>query len=157
MDNTGCWEWTGERYPSNYGLMRITSNGKRKAYRAHRVSWAIYRKTPPDNKYVCHRCDNPPCVNPDHLFLGTQLDNIRDAISKNRLRPASGNKNGNTTKPESRPRGESNGSAKLKVADVLYIRASHRNGISHRELSNKFRVSKSTISRTLNNENWTHI
>jgi hypothetical protein len=78
----GCWTWTGAKLWSGYGAVKV--NGR--TYRAHRVSWELTRPSPiPRGIYVCHVCDNPPCVRPDHLFLGNQRDNIRDASAKGRM------------------------------------------------------------------------
>jgi hypothetical protein len=80
-----CWEWTGHRDKDGYG--RIGSGGKRsKPLRATRVQWELTHGEPiPDGLWVLHRCDNPPCVNPAHLFLGSVGDNQRDAAQKGRL------------------------------------------------------------------------
>lgn len=79
-DGTGCWVWTGRRHPFGYGL--ISRNGK--PYNAHRLSYEMHVGPITDGLWVLHRCDNPPCVNPDHLFLGTQSDNMQDCKIKGR-------------------------------------------------------------------------
>lgn len=126
-EETGCWEWTAQRAKGKwpYGHFRI---GK-KTWLAHRASWFLHRGVIPDGMDVCHRCDNPSCVNAEHLFLGTQLDNTVDAARKGRL--ATGRQcgvwthrdrflagmrnrvNGAHTHPERMPRGEKHGGAKL--------------------------------------------
>jgi hypothetical protein len=81
---SGCWLWTGALGMDGYGIRVHLHGEERKPRRAHRASWEIFRGPIPDGLWVLHRCDNPPCVNPDHLFLGTQTDNIRDAVRKGR-------------------------------------------------------------------------
>ena len=103
----GCWIWNGSRNEKGYGLMGTIGN---KNYRAHRFSWElVHGPIPKGGDYhgncILHRCDNPPCVNPAHLFMGTNLDNRRDAWAKDR-----------------HVRGERSMHARLKEADVLKLR-----------------------------------
>jgi hypothetical protein len=99
----GCWTWSGVRDRDGYGKLRDA--GKR--LRAHRVSYTLHVGPIPDGMFVLHRCDSPPCVNPAHLFLGTNLDNIADRHAK--ARDAKGLSSGRHTKPERTARGDRNG------------------------------------------------
>jgi len=88
VPESGCWLWMGCCDKYGYGQISV----KRKAKAAHRVSWELHNGPIPKRLLVCHKCDVQSCVNPEHLFLGTQKDNIRDCISKGRFK--GGNKNG---------------------------------------------------------------
>lgn len=80
----GCWLWTGRQDRSGYGVVQLHRDGKRLT--ASRASWIIHKGNLISSKdQICHHCDNPPCVNPDHLFLGTAKDNLQDASRKRRL------------------------------------------------------------------------
>lgn len=80
--NTGCWLWTAQLMPGPWQYGRFTYRGREML--AHRASWEIHRGPIPRRMHVCHRCDTPSCVNPDHLFLGTHQDNMRDRDNKGR-------------------------------------------------------------------------
>ena len=83
----GCWYWQGSRDTKDYGVFILNTNktqGIRDRRYAHRFVWELLHGTIPNNLCVLHRCDNPPCVNPDHLFLGTRGDNIKDMLRKHR-------------------------------------------------------------------------
>ncbi len=101
-----CWIWTGNRDKDGYGNI---GNGPRDSYkliRAHRLSYALHKGEVPDNLFVCHTCDKPYCVNPDHLFLGTAKDNENDKVNKGRQ--AKGERNGNSKYARSLRRESSN-------------------------------------------------
>jgi len=80
---TGCWEWTSYGR-SNYGFITIVLNGKPKSLQAHRISYELFVGPIPEGLLVRHTCDNPPCVNPEHLLTGTTTDNAQDCISRGR-------------------------------------------------------------------------
>ena len=90
----GCWEWTGSKDPCGYGHIFIKwSSGKPVSDGAHRVSWIIHNGKLPRGKHVLHKCDNPGCVRPDHLWIGTHQDNMADRQKKGRSRGAPGETN----------------------------------------------------------------
>lgn len=126
----GCWDWSGHKVNGGYGCIRI---GYPKIY-AHRVSWIIYNeKEIPTGMCVLHKCDNPSCTNPEHLFLGTPKDNILDAIKKGR-HPTIGKS------------GINNHMAKLNPDKVNIIRSMIESGIKHMDISKVFNISKSHVS-----------
>lgn len=103
--NGGCWNWIGQKSQLGYGRIMIgsrTDNSRRKVF-AHRVSYELHFGKISDDLVVCHKCDNPGCVNPQHLFLGTQKDNMADAKEKGRVRKPENNthcRNGHEYTPE---------------------------------------------------------
>jgi len=138
VDKTGnCWEWTSCKLPDGYGMFWIHG----RTLRAHRVSWELHKGTIPNGLMVLHKCDNPSCVNPSHLFLGTQTDNMRDMLKKGRDRYV---------------HGERNGLSKLTKADVVSI-VSKSTNTTQTQLAEHFGVSQSTISRVLSQQTWKHV
>lgn len=121
----GCWEWSGYRDQNGYGRLHL---GARPVL-AHRVAWEIFRHPLTPDQHVCHRCDNPPCVRPEHLFLGDHADNMADKMKKKRHRYGVS-------------RGEAHGCSKLTAEQVREIRGSvgaservaERYGISGRQV-----------------------
>lgn len=145
----GCREWQGFRMKHGYGRVK-TGNGR--GTLAHRLAWALTHGPIPAAEghhgtlVVCHRCDNPPCCNPAHLFLGTQQDNIRDRDEKGRC-----GARGRVM------RGEASGAAKLTDAAVLEIRAARASGATTVELGRQYGVSSSVISRAARGLTWSHL
>lgn len=135
----GCWLWNGSRTERGYG--RIGGSDK-KVLLAHRLSWKIHFGEP-RGLCVLHRCDNPPCVNPDHLFLGTVLENNEDMREK-----------GRGTRPPYHS-GESHPRAKLTLEEVLQIRSSYSpRKVTRSQLADRFGVSEGTIKAILSRRNW---
>lgn len=136
-----CWEWIGNLNDRGYGMITVG----RKQVRAHRVAWQLYTgRAPPAGRFVCHACDNPRCVSPLHLFLGTAADNARDMRDKGRA---------NLPPPSSSLRGEDHPRAKLTAAKVAAIRYLIRNRTG-RDLAKIYGVSESTISAIKTGQQW---
>lgn len=132
-----CWEWTAGKTPRGYGMFRTGRNHEL----AHRVSYALFTGAIPKDMCVCHSCDNPSCVNPGHLFLGTVKDNMRDMVAKER-----------------QARGSSNGNSKLTEKQVREIRNKYiPYKYSTSRLASEYKVSRSQISSIINRKNWFHI
>lgn len=132
----GCWIWKASKSRDEYG--RIMFDGKR--WKAHRFSYAYHKGTVPDDMVVCHRCDTPACVNPDHLFLGTQADNVADSVAKGRF-PV-------------RHLGASNPKAKITEEQA---RAIHASSESNTELSKRYGISGVMVGLIKRKLAWGHI
>ena len=134
-----CWPWGGCRNNRGYG--RLNQHGGQ--IYAHRLSWLIHRGPIPAGLFVMHRCDNPPCCNPDHLQLGTAKDNSQDAARKGRL--------------DGRPNkkwGEEVGNSKLTAAQVHEIRRLRAEGVCRRPIAVRFGVSMKRISEITTGKAW---
>lgn len=142
---SGCWHWTDA--PDRYGYGRLQI--KKKAVKAHRVSYALHNGDLPADRQVCHSCDNPICVNPTHLFLGTNLDNVTDAKEKGRR----------TEKPGAPHPGERNGRAKLTEAIVVDLLARHARGEikSAAAEARKLGVNPCIVQGILRGTKWAHL
>lgn len=150
----GCWPWIGEKSASGYGIIRASyTNGK--ALRAHRVSWELHYGPIPHGLFVCHKCDNRPCVRPDHLFLGTAADNARDMAQKGRS--TLGDRNPARIYKERMPRGEGHFMAKLTEDDVRAIRNRHAAGEKVRQLADEYHVCRQGIEAIIKRKNWKHV
>lgn len=134
-----CWEWVASKTGMGYGNFWFN----KKSVAAHRLSYELYVGDIPVNGVVCHSCDNPGCVNPRHLFVGTQKDNIRDCLNKKRLYIAVG---------------ESNKSSKLKNKDIVEIRYKYlSNKYSMQELGDLYEVKRLTIFNIIHRISWKHV
>ncbi len=142
----GCWEWTGAHSPAGYGLHRF--HGVQRS--THRISWEMHVGPIPDGLFVLHKCDNPPCVNPAHLWLGTQADNVHDAFAKGRRHTP-------TVSPERRARGSRGGTAKLTEPIVATIRRRLEAGEPCTALAREFGVSASTVEHIKHRTVWQHV
>lgn len=135
---SGCWLWTGAVQPeTGYGALNRVGG----VVGAHRLSWELHRGPIPYGLHVLHKCDIRSCVNPDHLFLGTNKDNIDDMKRKGRDRHRG-------------PQGEAHPRAKLTVTDVLAIRADKRGPT---EIARELSVSTATIEAIRSRRNWRHV
>jgi hypothetical protein len=135
----GCWVWTAGKFRGGYGA--ITIDGK--VRKAHRIAWQLANGAIPDGIFVCHSCDNPSCVRPDHLFLGTPADNMHDRDAKGRT---------------CRTPGSQRWSAKVNEAIVLEIRARYvPRKVTLQFLADEYGLSFQMVSLIVNRKNWTHI
>lgn len=135
---SNCWLWTGGKNDTGYGTFNV--NGK--TYRVHRLIYEMHFGIIPIGMWVLHKCDNPPCVNPMHLFLGTCADNNADMVKKGRL---------------VNPIGIHHGRAKLNNQKVRTIRQLANGGMTMRQIGDKIGVSHGTIADLLRGRTWSHV
>lgn len=140
-----CWPWMRSKTPKGYGVISrrrfgggITQTG------AHRAAYELTHGPVPDGVYICHRCDNPICCNPAHLFAGTPRDNVIDCVSKGRRAKERGSYNG----------GEANSHAKLSAADIAAIAARVAAGERQTVIAKEYGVDPGTIWRALHGHTW---
>lgn len=133
-----CWLWTAGVNHAGYGSM---GGGRGVTLLAHRVSWEVHRGPIPQGLFVCHHCDNPPCVNPRHLFIGSQRDNMDDKVRKGRQR-----------------RGQCHCLAKLTEVDVQSIRRRYAaSSITQQALADEFGITQSNVSMIVNGVTWSNL
>jgi hypothetical protein len=145
-DEDECWEWQGATRRGGYGTIgrggtRGVGNGN---VSAHRFSWEFFNGSIPEDLHVLHACDNPACVNPAHLWLGTNADNSADRDQKGRGRWAP-------------PKGERHWRAKLNPDAVRAIREGAKRGVRWIDLAERFGVSESAVAHVLCGRTWTHV
>lgn len=132
-----CWKWTGMK-SQRYG--KIFDRDSKKVVGAHRISWELHRGPIPKGMSVCHKCDNPECCNPDHLFIGTVLDNIQDKVRKVRHR-----------------RGEYSHNARLTPLAVRVARRLRGLGFTYRNIATVFGVSVGCSTSAVKRICWKHV
>lgn len=139
VDRTGaCWRWTAGGNPDGYGITRVAG---RRSVGAHRRAWELLRGEIPAGLQVLHTCDHRWCVRPEHLFLGTQLDNIADMVAKGRSRACG-------------VRGERHHAARLTADDVRAIRASTESG---RAVAQRYGITFGQVSHIRTGRKWRHV
>lgn len=129
----GCWIWKGAKHRQGYGNIAY----RNKCELAHRISWIVFNGEVPKGMKVCHKCDVPSCCNPNHLFLGSQKENVNDAQDKGRWKP------GNPPRRN-----------KLNYEQVQEIKFLHEKGMTRKELEKKFLVSQTCIAKILTGVSW---
>lgn len=163
-----CWPYKGPKTPRGYGAITYL----KKSWRAHRLAWTLTKGPIPAGQVVCHKCDNPPCCNPAHLFLGTNGDNTRDAKRKGRL--ASGERHPtkvhgtahlprgadhhSKTNPACVARGERNAGAKMtELTAIAILQRRADTGLSAKKLAIEFGVGFGSVKHLLKGKTWAYL
>lgn len=149
VDQSGeCWMWIGARNQRGYGQFGLRGRN----FRVPRIAWTIYHGAWPGPLFVLHHCDMPPCVRPDHLFLGTGRDKMADARRKGRL--LTGDNHPLRRRPECAARGERNGNVSLTQEIVDRLRAAAPLAPSISALARDFALNRSTVSQAVRGTTW---
>jgi len=156
FESSEHWLWCGTTLPFGHGQIYFV-----RGMLTHRFAWMLYKGAIPEGLQVLHKCDVPQCVKPDHLFLGTQKDNIRDMVLKGRNwhrtkpeRAAFGERNGAHTKPERRPHGSRHYLTPFTPEEITEIRARVAAGELQVDIAAEFDVGKTTICNIVHFRNW---
>lgn len=153
-DIDACWNWEGPKDTGGYGS--FSKNGRN--YTSNRIAYFLYYKKDPAELHVLHTCDNRSCVNPKHLFLGTNYDNVLDKISKGRQGRATGELSGPKKYPERYPKGSKIHNSKLTEEIVKEMRSIYdEGGVSTYQLAEKYNVSQPLIWYAVKRKTWKHI
>jgi len=134
-----CWVWTGAK-STKFGYGSMGGAPGQKGIKTHRLSWEIHYGQIPNELWVLHKCDNPPCVNPSHLFLGDASDNAKDAASKGRTL-----------------QGVRHPDTPFNESDIIEIRRRFSSGVSQHQLAREHNVSHMTIWQIVNDWTWRHL
>lgn len=135
-----CWPWMASRDAEGYGQFQFRPTFQNVRWRPHRFSWATVHGPIPEGFHVCHKCDNPPCCNPEHLFLGDDAANVADKVAKGRQQ-----------------KGSQHAMAKLKESDVIEIFHLHHGGMRVGPIAARFGVSGSIVSEIIHRKGWMHV
>lgn len=129
--SNGCWEWTANKTHGGYGKFWLCG----KHVLAHRFSYELFKDSIPEGKVICHSCDNPWCVNPDHLWLGTQSENIEDSVVKNRF------------------------DSVVKISSVIVktMKKKRNCGAKYREIAEEYGIGLTTVYEAVNCKTWKHV
>jgi hypothetical protein len=138
ISNSGCWEWQLAKSPAGYGYTAVANPYK--TNKAHRLSYSVFNGPIPKGLLVRHTCDNPTCINPKHLLVGTDADNVLDKVTRGR-----------------QAKGAAIRASTLTESDVYAIRAKAANGVMGKDLAIEYQISGAAISEIINRKSWTHI
>lgn len=165
-DKFSCWFWTAAQHRSGYGAFKFMNE----TLKSHRISYIFSFGHVPDGMFICHKCDTPSCVNPNHLFLGTSADNMADMASKGRSIKGDrhpfrkhpelmsrGESHYLRKNPEKIMRGESKPNAKLNAGLVLKIREMSVDGLTRKEIASALGVGFYSVVNVLRGRLWTHV